>query len=446
MAPTLRSKTAPIIFADRDMGRWSSPSVQRKINLLGCSAGVADAAVQPDTTTGQPALLCEIDDAWVSPNVPWVEAWYDAAGLDIASVYYAWKQAGIAADTNWVWQLVAATDDVVTAFDTTGNLRATGPGSGTLMPSAGRKFAYIQFRYPVTPAGASGASFPMWWTCLAVYGNHGLTKRGSNTATDAQGFYTSDIAKWVAAQVPTVQAGNIPDATGYIVRHSAYYTPAPFQTMLADVAKLIGCHWGVWESLTRLTGDARPRLDFCPYPSAPTAWAYRKDCDSLDLNEQLANLYDTAIVSYTDTGGVQRSVTVTATNPMLQLAGISGRDIPVDGGTMTPASAQAFGQLILQLLMLQARVAGQATFKATVNTPGGGRIPAWLLKSGLDRLRIVDLPGSVGFGLYNDVPITRVETTGGEDGISTAVDLGTGADLTETLQAQLAEQATILGV
>lgn len=443
----LKQQQAAMVFVDRDMSQWGSPSVQRNINLVNANFGFGSFETMADASSGQPSLHMYCQQPWAVIGHPNTEVQYDSQGIPIGSVYYAWKRGPTLnnTDTNWSWAVFLSTDDVFSAFDSSGELRAVGPGSGTLTATATRVFARPGFSYSAVAVNTNpNQQYDLYWTVLAVYGNHGLTKRGSNSATDAQGFYTSDIAEWVAAQVPTIQPGIIPDATGYIVKHASYKTPVLLEQMLVDQAKLIGCHWGVWEAPT-IIGDTRPRLDFRPYPTTSTAWCYRKDCDTLDLNEQLAKLYDTAVVAYTDTTGVQRSVTVTMTNPLLQAAGMSGRTIPVNGGTMTPASAQSFGQLMLTLLLLQARVAGSATISGTISSTTG-TIPAWMLKSGLDRLRIIDLPGGDAWGTYNDVPVTRVEASGSETGITTTVELGTGADLTETLQAQLAEQAQILGV
>lgn len=437
-----------MVFVDRDMSQWQGPSVQRQINLVTNNWGLGSSQVEADATTGQPSLHQSFQQPWGAVGHPIAESWYDAQGVPIASIYYAWKKGPnvTPADTNWDWAVLLSSDDIGTTTDSSGELRATGPGTGTLTAAGTRLFALVGFDYAAVAVNTNaGQQYDMYWTCLAVYGNHGLTKRGSNTATDAQGFFTTDIAGWVIAQVPTLQPGIVYDPSGFIVKHCAYKTPTPLEDILAAQAKFVGCHFGVWESLQGVAGDQRPRVDFRPYPSSATAWCYRKDCEGLDLNEQLSKLYDTAAVSYTDATGVQRSVTVTMVNPLLVAAGMSGRTIPLNGGTMTPASAQSFGQFVLSLLLLQARVAGTATINGLVGTPTG-QAPPYFLKSGIDRLRIIDLPGSDAWGTYNDVPVTRVEATGSSTGISTSVELGTGADLTETLQAQLAEQATILGV
>lgn len=447
----LKEVAVPMIFVDRDMSAWQPSSVQRKINLVSVGQTPIDASTAPDATSGAPSLILGIQGDWATP--PHAEAWYDAQGQRIGSLYYAWKinpNVG-AGDPNWSWITALSSDDIVSFNDSSGELRAAGPGTGTLtadpsvrFSSAARHFAFVRFQYGAGPAGGAGTEYDLFFTCLAIFGDHGLTKRGSASATNAQGFFAGDIATFVEQQSTTIARGIIIDQTGYVIPHLSYPLPVPLEQMLADSAKFIGCHWGVWESLN-VVGDTRPRLDFRPYPTAPTAWCSRRDCSSVDLDEQLARLYDKVIVTYTDPQGRGRYTTAQFLNPLLVAAGYrSGRAIVIDGGVLTAARASDFGYLMLNLLLLQARVAGQATLNGLVRVPSG-QVPAFFLKSGLDRLRITDIPTLDAFGSYTDVPIRRVETTVSGEGFSTAVEFGTGADLIETVQARLAENAQVLG-
>jgi hypothetical protein len=116
----------------------------------------------------------------------------------------------------------------------------------------------------------------------------------------------------------------------------------------------------------------------------------------------------------------------------------------LNGGTMTAATATAFGQIALILLLQQGRVSGSVEISTAIDGPVGPKAP-WLLKAGIDRLRIADLPSQDAWGEYNDVPLTRVECSVSDSGISTSLEVGTGADLVETLQARLSAAATLAG-
>src|SRR5207237_1063572 len=105
-----------------------------------------DPSTAPDPTAGQASLITKWTGAITRPRA--AKAWYDAHGLAIGSLYYAWLRGTNVdtAQTHFNWSAVLSTDDVQTALDASSNLRATGPGSGTLIASANdRKFAYVQF-------------------------------------------------------------------------------------------------------------------------------------------------------------------------------------------------------------------------------------------------------------------------------------------------------------
>ena len=114
-------------------------------------------------------------------------------------------------------------------------------------------------------------------------------------------------------------------------------------------------------------------------------------------------------------------------------------------GTGTQVAAEAWGLIQLDLLADQARMTGSATITEAVHEMNGAPKPAWLLRAGLDRLRIPDLPCSDVWGEHNDLPISRVECSGGEQGLSTSIEFGLGPNLLETLAAQLQADVTAAG-
>jgi len=109
---------------------------------------------------------------------------------------------------------------------------------------------------------------------------------------------------------------------------------------------------------------------------------------------------------------------------------------------MTAATASVFGAIVLSLSNVQARVAGSIEIAGPVDG-GGGPMPAWLLKAGIDRLRIGDMPCTDAFGQMNDVPISRVECSVSSSGMTTNVEVGSGGNLVETLNARLAAASTL---
>lgn len=430
----LKDQAASMVFVDRDLTRWADPSVARQVALVGGNYQLGTVEVAADPVNNLPALTEIITDSWVSPYVPICEAWYDAGPLNaIYTIYYdaIQTQAGGA----WEAYLYGAADTSLGTASNSSNLSTTSGLSGYYTPSSRWRYAMAQWLYSLTPAGAQGDQFNGFWHNLAVYGNHGLAGQGS----DPVGYYPSQIAQWCAQQCPGLQLGMIPstDATGYIMPHAVYYDPVGLDQIVNDMATAAGWHWGVWEAPSPLTGLALPRFDFRPRPAQGTytASCQRADTDTSDIREDLAGMYNEAVISYTNVDGTDGAVVVTADNPILDQVGLS-RTVELNGGTMTPAAAAVFGAMALDLLYTQGRVSGSVTITTAINSLSGP-MPAWLLKPGIDRLRIVDLPSVDAFGAYNDLPLTRMECSGSTSGFSTSLEVGAGADLVETLQARL---------
>lgn len=427
-----------MIFVDRDLTRWGDPSYTRQAAIATGYAQLGSSQVAADPTSNTPALVQSITDSWASPFTPQDEAWYDAGPQNtIAQIYYA-LTTGLGG-APWFQAVFVSNDaNASTLLD----VNVTGGGTGYFTPGSQYRFAFVQHEYQSTPAGTQGAIFNAYWQNLAVYGPHGLPGRGP----DPVGYYPSDIFSWAVAQIPDLQPGVIQttDASDYIIPHSVYYTPVNLNQIISDMATAQGWHWGVWGSLAPLTGDPRPRADFRPRPApgAFTAFCLRRDCDTFDIREDLSQQYNVCTCTYTDVAGVQGAVTVTADNPILDQAGINSRVLIIDAGTATPATAQLFAAEALVLTNSQARVAGSIDIIAPIANPSGPMAP-WLLRPGIDRIRVGDAPSTDAWGGLSDFPLTRVETSLSSSGITVSVELGSGADLVETLQSRAAASSAL---
>ena len=88
---------------------------------------------------------------------------------------------------------------------------------------------------------------------LAVFGNHGLTKRG--TAPD-QGYYSSDVVNYVIGQSPlNATLGDSIEETSFVIPHLAYYDDVSLTQVIEEVTTLGGSQnvpneWGVYEDRT----------------------------------------------------------------------------------------------------------------------------------------------------------------------------------------------------
>lgn len=430
----LTDNTLSMVYVDRDLTRWVGPTTSRTLFLTEKNYTQGSATVALDPVGGQPTIIQTIAGDWTAPYKPVVESWYDAGPANlIAKTYIALTSNPNEEAGTFIEQLAVIQDANHGTSESTVNLHPSNTGYYTWTKQS--RFAVIQNIYETTPAGQAGAEFQALWKKLTMYGPHGLTLRG----TDPGGFYTSDIVGHAVTQVTGLQAGTIPEATGLIVPQAAYHSPTPVEQVIADMAKLVGYHWGVWESPTYLAGSAEPRLDFRPYPQLgePTAWVRRSECEQLDIREDLAGQYDTAQVTFTEAAGNEGVAEVTVANPILEAAGITGRTIQLSIGTSVQSAAEAYGRIALETMQLQARVLGTMAIKEPIHTLGGGDMAPWMLRAGLDRLRVPDLPSFDVWGVYNELPVKRVECSGSADGLTTTVEIGAGPSILEAITAQL---------
>lgn len=445
----LKETSLAEIFVDRDFTHWTDPTLARQKELVESSYRLHTRTTGFDPA-GNPAIIHSIQGPWPATEAhPMVESWYDAHGIPIGAVYYEYVAGPTInlADASWFEQIVVADNELGSPNDPSGNFVTKASASGYL--SAGtetRTWAALQTLYGAV-ATTSELEFPFYFKKLAVYGYNYQRKWGIfRNVGDPNSIDPMQIAAFcISTYLPGLELGictEVPESS-FTVRHSVYLTPVPIEQIVSDMAKFAAYHWGVWESLTPLT-DNTPRFDFRPSPQTATAWAWRSECEQLDLRENIENLYDSASVTYTEVGGAERSVVVSKPNPTLEEVGLH-REVVLPFGTGTKAAAEDWGLVQLDLLADQARTAGSATITDLIHDLSGGDKPAWMLRAGLDRLRVVDLPCRDAWGEHNDLPISRVECSGGSGGLTTSVEFGKGVNLIETLAAQLSANVTAAG-
>jgi hypothetical protein len=397
------------VYVDRDLASWQAPSVERKLSIMSVGYAMTEASVQPDTSTGAPSLVTQIDGAWGSNTLPISEALYDAgSGNAIGSIYYAWKQSLASptyTDTQWSWNVGAGTTDTFTSADSTANLRAVGPGTGTLTTTASnRRFGRIGLGYAAGTAGAPGKINPVAWTCLAVYGDHGLTKRGTSSATGAQGFYGSDvIADVVGRAAPllnfsTGDGGSI-ETSYFSIPQLAFREPTTAEEVILAVNAYHLWDWAVWNDRT---------FYWQPSNADRLTWTARlSDGARLDLEGvQADSVYNGVVATYADASGSQLTVGPTgsgadATSDLLadtteenpvNAAGIPRRWAKLDiSQTTTSAGAIQIAATWLAEQNMPTR-RGQLAITGEIEHPTKGRVPVWQVRAG-DYVTVADLTG-----------------------------------------------------
>jgi hypothetical protein len=110
--------------------------------------------------------------------------------------------------------------------------------------------------YYAAAGGADNVVYPVNWTCLAAYGAHGLTKRGTASATTAQGVYASDVVGHIVANwCPKLNTGGV-QATSYSIPHLVFLDRTDPYDALLEVNKFHLWDFAVWEDKTLYYGPA----------------------------------------------------------------------------------------------------------------------------------------------------------------------------------------------
>jgi hypothetical protein len=456
----LKDNTFTEIYVDRDFSRWKDPSVQRRLNLIGANRGVQGFAVTTDDTTGQPALITKIQGAWTTSSLPTVEPRYDSGGIPLGSIYYAWKKTATVseADVNWRWTVRLATRDLLDVADGGINLVAAGPGTGTVDATlTDRECAALEMRYDTSAGGSANFEYAIAWTVLAVYGGHGLTKTGTDSATSARGFIASEIVRDIVSD--TAVGGLITprriDASTFVVTQLAFLKATRHEDAVTEASKYDSVDWGTWGAEDMFGPFSDPTQGYFDWKAKDTTtphWtAWRDECDEVDLRTELGAAYAGVIVGYTDASGSEQVETRTISGaPALLDAGLAttSRTAIIDGGTLTQAGAQQLGDAFLALSNGNAVSRGQVTIFQPIRHLTRGLIPPWHMRADGSNLLLPDaMPDRDMFGTASGAdrralfPIKRVSVDASGDKTVVTVEIDQTNNLMAILQARLALNA-----
>lgn len=435
--------TARWIPYDRDLSHWQGMSVQRKVNLLSGGNGATDGNVQPDVSTGVPAIDTGLDGSWGN-NVTG-EAWYNAQDLPIGGLDWAWKiTSAFYTDITWQWYALLSSDDVVTSSNITSNQRSAGPASGTLTASGvAKKFACLEQVSPTT-GGTDGVHYAVLWTLAAVFGTHGLTLQGSVSAPNTgRGLFVSDMAAYAIGRwapllnFSTGFQGSI-EPTTFVVPHMTFLDDTNALAMIEAMVLLGGSSslpldWGVYEN----------REFFMRSPgNYGKIWRARRDqaTEPTDQGPEASTRLNGIKVSYDDGSGTKRTVGPVGSNSTTETSDLQDTDPTnpanldgarhwhiYDAGITSLAGAKLIGQLILADANQQKKWRGTVVMKGEVKDDAGNVYPAGRVRAG-DSVIIEDDADTA--------PRRIVGTSYSADTRSVSCDVGVQPDRLATLLAR----------
>lgn len=389
------NKQAQMIYRDIDLSRWGEDSTQHQLALATSSIPYNGGGVTPDATTGAPSLKLELagpSGNWPASGVT-SEATYDAgSGCRIGSIYYAWKKSSLVGTiAPWLWAVYTDSVDTFGSATGSGNLRAAGPGTGTLTAGSGARYGLVQLFFGGTGAGTTDALYDLYFTTLAVYGDHGLTLRGTEPNA---GFYASDIASHaVSAWTGLTYSPDNPDSA-FVIEHASFPDPTTAAEIITQALRFHSdWTWFVWDDKT-----------FHLHPKQDGGRTWRARIAPTQLSEtgpQVDRLFRSAVVSFADVDGSTRTVGPPGSNadtedaslvdtdplnPINQL-GIERRAL-LQMQTATTAGAIQAGAIFLQEQKLL-DTSGQATLVGHVEDDRGVVHPAWRVRAG-DSISFID--------------------------------------------------------
>lgn len=371
------------IYRDTDLGSWVEPTSSRQASLHAIYDVVGDYSTAYDDQ-GMPALILDGDATWASAHM--CEAWYDGLGL-LDSIYFSWLATNLG--STWVGR-VDGCDDTAAGGSVTGTDVVTGSGSGTLTETAvaGKRYAHALLSY--IGANATEGDRRLQLQGIAVYGDHGLTKRG--TEPDA-GFYASDIVQHALGYAPLIDTapGGI-EASSFVIPHLAfrdYTTPRA----IIEAVSVYGASgfqppdWGYYEDgfFWRSPG------------SYGRTWRLRRDEGVISVDEGPATetRCNGFVVTYSDAAGQTHTVGPTDSgadyetdlladtdpaNPV-NVNGIPRRYGSREIGITSQDGAVLIGQLLLRDANRR-RYSGSAELKGRVADEAGNRWPAYMVRAG----------------------------------------------------------------
>lgn len=425
-----RYETFREIFVDRDVSRWTDISRDLRIAQLATFNSIGGPTAETDTASALPALTLTTPATEVNPGML---AAYDAgAGNQVASIYYDITSLSLATYTGNVGVM---SDDKATAVQQSADFLTgvNSAASGTFTPTVSYRYGLITF-FLLGTVGAKDQSMTV--RRLAVFGNHGLTKRG--TAPD-EGYFGSDVIAYAISQAPalTYSSDSI-ETTSFVIPHLTFTDDTSLRNVIEQVTALGGNQnvpndWGVYE-------------DKQFYWRSPgtygRSWRVRRDqvassaSDGADADRRVAGIK----INYTDGAGTNLSVGPPGSNSDYETTSLLDTDLDnpayrIPGafksesvGITTQQGAINIGTLILnERNRLDWR--GSIEIQGEAEDQNGNVYPASLIRAG-DRIVISDSG--------DPTERTIVSTSYDHSSLTCSASIGAPPDSLESLLGQLA--------
>jgi hypothetical protein len=398
-------KSAAEIYIDQEVSKWGEPTTQRQENLRAASFTRNDVGVSvggQDAGAASPGITFAFQ-RFVSGLTELGEVWYNGHGVELGKVRYDFDTTS-STDTAYVDQARLSSDDLDTSSDAGTDHNQTDATNQTVTATtSGRKWAAIQSYYGGGFTGDTLSNHS--WRNVKVFGNHGLTERG--TWPDI-GLYASDaiahaLRSWAPLLSFTEGSTGTLTPTSFIIPQLAFADPTTCSEILRGANRFHLRDWFVWEGQR----PGRPTFYYHDRGARGKNWRARiRPAQLQETGVSAQRIWNGVIVRYQDVTGETRSVGPVGSgantessdledadplNPANQ-KGIRRWDVLDMGGVSTPAGATEVGRRFLEEAN-QLDSSGQASLVGYVTDDKGVEHPAWRVRAG-DTISFVDAADS----------------------------------------------------
>lgn len=212
----------------------------------------------------------------------------------------------------------------------------------------------------------------VFFTMAAVYGNHGLTKRGSGSATTAPGLYASDIINHAVSTWAPKLTIDIPTDTTFAIPQMEFRTPTTAAEIVKSANRFHLWDWGVWENKT-FRYQAR---------NSQRNWLARVGPSRLEQTGQIADIPNGVIVVYQDVDGTPKFVGPTGSGVDTESATLIDADTQIPANQFSPVIKRwailDMGEVSTSAAAIQVGERFLAESKL-INTAGRAELTGWVM-------------------------------------------------------------------
>jgi hypothetical protein len=388
-------KSASAVYVDRDLSHWQGHTATQKLaNLSGGDFNkVFDGTTSPDETNGLPQIILSAADPWAAGM--YCAMFYDSGRGNLVESIYTAYEGVLAPDATYQSFVISQDDDAGNGYLEEGATIDTDT-AGTLTRTLTTPKRFVGFEFWDSAAETANQEHAMQFRKVTVWGDTGLTKRG--TAPN-DGLYASDvIAHAVSAHAPRLKVSSDSiQPTIFTIPHLEFRDLTTAAEIIRGANRFHLNDWAVWE------GRDGPTFYYYPRGYGRRYWRARIAPTQLEeAGPQVDSLWNGVIVNFRDPDGTTRSAGPPASGANTESDDLEDPDplspanqlqirrwTTLDMGTMsTAAAAVEVGRRFLEESR-QLEASGRAQLEGWVEDDHGVKHPAWKVRGG-DYISFID--------------------------------------------------------